>query len=211
MVNMGYSNYSKSLPTTNMHGFYVPSTKDNKGTEIQRHFSFLPLGEYVWFAQPATLCEWTRGIRVARLLASNFGDVFRFMWLVAVAPSMSNRLYFSPPHRRHIGYWLAISTRLSSVISRGCPDGYCGGKETSNCTGSASGEWWRGGGRVSCLWETQFNSPSKTGHFGLKNWFIFDQWNGFSWNKLLKSAYIRFLDACKKSIQNCFSHWWNIP
>ena len=170
MVNTGYLSYSKSLPTTNMHGFYVPSTKDNKGTEIQRHFSFLPLGEYVWFTHPAALCEWTRGIPVARILATNFGEVFRLMWLwlVAAAPSMSNRLYFSPSHRRHIGYWLAISTRLSSiisVISRGCPDGYCGGKETSNCTGSASskvgGEWWRGGGRVSCLWETQLILPAK--------------------------------------------------
>lgn len=171
----------------------------NKGHEIPRHFSFLPLGEYVWFAQPATLCEWTREIRVARLLATNFGEVFRLMWLVAAAPSMSNRLYFSPSHRRHIGYWLAISTRLSSVISRGCPDGYCGGKETSNCTGSASsrvgGEWSRGwrvrdflnliiifvmptkNGESLVLWETQFNSLSKTGHLGWKaDSYLTNEW-----------------------------------
>lgn len=209
MVNTGYFSYSKSLPTTNMHGYYVPSTKDNKGTEIQRHFSFLPLGEYVWFTHPATLCKEPGGSPVARLLATNFGEVFRLMWLVAAAPSMSNRLYFSPSHRRHIGYWLAISTRLSSIISRGCPDGYCGGKETSNCTGSASSSSWvanggEGGGQgnfwtwssflwcprkrvSSCLWKTQFPQQNKT--FWLKSWFIFDQWMDFP-----------EIDCCKKKL-----------
>ena len=113
-----------------------------------------------------------------------------------------------PWHRRHIGYGLAISTRLSSVISvisRGCPDGYCGGKETSNCTGSASSSSWvanggEGGGQgnfwtwssflwcprkrvSSCLWKTQFPQQNRT--FWAEKLIHIWPMNGFSWNRLL--------------------------
>lgn len=144
---------------------------------------------------PTTLSEWTREIPVARILASNFGEVFRLMWLVAAAPSMSNRLYFSalapetywllvghlnPSLIRHFGHFPWMPGRVlrwegDFELHRICELQFVGG------------EWWRGGGRVSCLWETQFPQQNKT--FWLNSWFIFDQWMDFPeidcWNQLI--------------------------